>query len=228
MPEMSQSFSTPPSSSHNANGKSETTGLHGTKKTLPDGTILISATEDMKASRQDGLDGSLTASWKWTQVNDVISVEQRNYSYTGREIPAAGLFTKIGEFPLDVIPGFTASDVLDVIASQFGKNDKEDEGTGSPDMGTVQTNSEVIGASLKISVMKSLFSQDWKENAKRLGALAEIYNPDTLRLARVPLVDVGPGESIPAEIDLTWATDQFLGTGGQASVQYRVLIPDGD
>ena len=44
-------------------------------------------------------------------------------------------------------------------------------------------------------------------------------------MVRVPLVEIGPGESIPAEVDLTWACDQFLGTQGQAPVRYRILLP---
>jgi len=93
-------------------------------------------------------------------------------------------------------------------------------------MGLIQTNSEVFGASVKTSIMKSLFGPHWHQNGKRLMALAEIYFKDTKRVARVPLVDIGPGESIKAEVDLTWASDQFLGTNGQASVRYRVLIPN--
>jgi hypothetical protein len=46
-------------------------------------------------------------------------------------------------------------------------------------------------------------------------------------MVRVPLVDVGPGENAPshAEVDLTLASDQFLGTSGLATVQYRILVP---
>lgn len=73
--------------------------------------------------------------------------------------------------------------------------------------------------------MASVFGQNWKTNGKRLGALADVYFPAKQRMVRVPLVDVGPGECIPAEVDLTWAADQFLGTQGQADVKYRLLLP---
>jgi hypothetical protein len=114
-----------------------------------------------------------------------------------------------------------------VKATQFWKNDREDEGTGSPLMGLIQTNSEVFGASVKISVMANIFGSDWRNNEKRLRAMIEIYFAGKKRMVRVPLVDLGPGENAPshAEVDLTWACDQFLGTRGGATVRYRMLVP---
>jgi hypothetical protein len=224
MPEVTEDFSTPPSDSADANGESHTTGLHGTKRTLDDGTIIIEAREILTASRTDGLNGRLTATWKSVQKGDVITVDQDNYSYKARPLPPATLFLKIDDFPATLPPGFTATAIREVTASQFGKNDHEDEGTGSPDMGLVQTNSEVLGASVKVSIMEEEFGPNWRHNAKRLSTLAEVYFPHSKRLVRVPLVDIGPGETIKAEVDLTWASDQFLKTGGQASVRYRLLI----
>jgi hypothetical protein len=59
------------------------------------------------------------------------------------------------------------------------------------------------------------------------GARIDLHFPDKKRMVRVPLVDLGPGENAPshAEVDLTWACDQFLGTKGEAKVRYRVLVP---
>lgn len=92
-------------------------------------------------------------------------------------------------------------------------------------MGLIQTNSEVFGASVKMSIMANIFGDDWRKNEKRLRALINVYFADKRRMVRVPLVDLGPGEQIRAEVDLTWASDQFLGTKGQADVQYRLLVP---
>ena len=92
-------------------------------------------------------------------------------------------------------------------------------------MGLVQTNSEVFGASVKVSIMKDIFGADWRNNEKRLTAMIEVYFASAKRMVRVPLVDIGPGEAITAEVDLTWACDQFLGTRGGANVRYRLLLP---
>jgi hypothetical protein len=219
-------FTTKPSSSSNENGHSQTSGLNGTSQEYDDGSVVIEATESLSAVRKGGLDAKLTAQWRQVQKGDVFNVQQRNYSYKNRDLPDSTLFRNIGDIPSAVPSGFQATDVRAVVASQFGKNDHEDEGTGSPDMGLIQTNSEVFGASVKVSIMKSVFGDEWDKNDKRLGTLADVYFPGKKRMVRVPLVDVGPGESIEAEVDLTWASDRFLGTDGQADVTYRLLVPD--
>ena len=98
--------------------------------------------------------------------------------------------------------GFTATAIKTVRATQFGKGDREDEGTGSPTMGTVQTNSDVVGASVKISVMAAVFGANWRHDPKRFDALIEIYFKKSRRMVRVPLVDIGPAESAPSRIRL--------------------------
>lgn len=187
--------------------------------------IRIEASEDLHAERDEGLNANRTALWHQQRQVNTWTTTQSNYSYKGRQLPAAVLMLDLGGLPNDVPAGFTALAARSVIASQFGMNDTQDEGTGSPVMGLIQTNSEVLGASVKVSVMKQVFGPAWRTNSKRFGALVEVYFPATRHLARVPLVDVGPGETIPAEIDLTWAVDQFLGTQGQADVIYRFLLP---
>jgi len=218
-------FATPASSSQGQHGHSKTSGLNGSRQKFDDGSFVIEATEELSAVRDNELDSSLIATWRQQGKGNVIDVQQTNYSYKNRVLPPVTLFTNLNDIPAEVPPGFTATAVKAVIASQFGKNDQQDEGTGSTTMGIVQTNSEVFGASVKISIMKAVFGENWKNNAKRLGALADVYFPDKKRMVRVPLVDIGPGESIPAEVDLTWAADQFLGTQGQAHVKYRLLLP---
>lgn len=67
----------------------------------------------------------------------------------------------------------------------------------------IQTNSEVYGASVKMSVMKEVFGLNWRTNGKRLDVLVEVSFAASRRMLRVPLVDLGPGENIPAELHLT-------------------------
>lgn len=222
-----QPFSTPASASGNDDGHSTTTGLQGTLQKFDDGSVVIEATEMLTADRAGGMHGSLTASCRRVQRGDAITVHQVNYSYKSRVLSDLTLVNNVSDFSLSVPDGFQATTVRSVKATQFGKNDHEDEGTGSPDMGLVQTNSEVYGGSVKISVMATIFGTSWKTNAKRMAAMIDILFLSKKRMVRVPLVDVGPGENAPshAEVDLTWASDQFLGTQGGATVQYRILVP---
>jgi hypothetical protein len=75
--------------------------------------------------------------------------------------------------------------------------------------------------------MAAVFGENWRHNPKRLDALIEVYFKKSRRMVRVPLVDIGPGENAPshAEVDLTFACDQFLRTDGLAIVDYRLLVP---
>lgn len=220
-------FRTKAATSGNANGSSTTTGLKGTTQKFDDGTIVTDATEQLKAKRKDGLDASL-GHWRRVQKGDTFAIRQENYSYQGRKLPAGRLFLNLGGIPSTTPEGFTSTAVKPVKATQFGKGDRQDEGTGSPTMGTIQTNSEVVGGSVKISVMATVFGSDWRHNNKRLGALIDVYFENTRRMMRVPLVDISPGENAPshAEVDLTLACDQFLGTDELATVDYRLLIPN--
>jgi hypothetical protein len=224
-----QPFSTDPSSSGDHNGHSTTTGLKGASQKYDDGSIVVEATEELTAVRTDGLNASLTASCRRIQRGNITAVHQINYSYKNRIISDSTLLSNVSDcdFTLQVPSGFQAWPSRQVKATQFGKNDHDDEGTGSPDMGLIQTNSEVFGGSVKISVMATIFGAEWRNNNKRLGAMIDIFYPDKKRMIRVPLVDVGPGENAPshAEVDLTWASDQFLGTDGGATVRYRILVP---
>jgi hypothetical protein len=221
-------FSTKSSNSGNENGQSSTTGLSGSEQAFDDGSTVIEATEMLAASRTGGFSGTLTASCRRVRKGDVTTIQQDSYSYaapTARKLPVATLFVNSTGIPADVPDGFVATAVRDVIASQFGKNDRQDEGTGTPALGTIQTNSEIFGASIKVSKMAENFGEGWRRDPRRFGTLIEIHSAKTGRRVRVPLVDVGPGEGIPAEVDLCWACDQFLGTQGQGRVTYRLLIP---
>jgi hypothetical protein len=120
-------FATKPSISGNERGTSKTKGLNGTQQSLADGTIVIEATEALAATRTDGLDATLTAFQRRVEKDGVVTVEQKNYSYRQRQLPEALLLRQTGDFPADVPAGFTATAVRSVVASQFGKNDTQDE-----------------------------------------------------------------------------------------------------
>jgi hypothetical protein len=222
-----QPFKTPPSASGNDDGSSTTTGLNGTLQKFDDGSTVIEATENLTAKRTGGFNGSLTASCRRVQQGDTTIIHQVNYSHKQRVLADATAMTGVTGLSLAVPSGFQPTAVKQVKATQFGKNDHTDEGTGSPDMGLIQTNSDVFGGSVKISVMKNIFGANWRTNNKRLGAMIDVFFAAKKRLVRVPLVDVGPGEKAKshAEVDLTLACDQFLGTSGLAVVQYRILVP---
>jgi hypothetical protein len=223
----SQPFSTKPSASGNNRGSSTTTGLTGTTQKLDDGSVVTEATEALTAKRTDGLNASLAASCRRVTQDNTTLVHQLNYSYKQRTLSDSTLVTNVNSLSLAIPPGFQPTPVRGVKATQFGKNDRQDEGTGSPDMGLIQTNSEVFGGSVKVSVMVQIFGASWRSNSKRLGAMIDVFFPARKCMIRVPLVDVGPGELAPshAEVDLTWASDQFLGTRGGATVSYRILVP---
>lgn len=150
-------------------------------------------------------------------------MRQENYSYGKRTLTDGALVVDTDGISPAVPSGFTATAIKKVKATMFGKGDFEDEGTTSPIMGTVQTNSDVVGASVKASIMAAVFSPNWRQNPKRLDALIEVYFKKSRRMVRVPLVDIGPAEN--AEVDLTFACDQFLKTDGLAMVDYRLLVP---
>ena len=221
-------FQTKAASAGNSNGSSKTSGLIGTAQAFEDGTIVIDAVEQLRAIRTDGLNASLTGRWRRVQKGSTFAIRQENYSYSNRQLPDGFLFQNADGIPATVPAGCTASAVKSVKATQFGKGDSQDEGTGSPIMGTIQTNSDVVGGSVKKSIMRQAFGDDWKHNPKRLRSLIEVYFKPKRKLVRVPLVDIGPGEQAPshAEVDLTFACDQFLGTQGLATVDYRLLIPN--
>jgi hypothetical protein len=222
-----QPFSTKPSASGNDDGRSTTTGLKGTTQKFDDGSVVTEATEDLTAARTGGFDSSLTASCRRFTQGDTTIVHQVNYSYKQRPLSDSTLVTNVNSLSLAIPAGFQPTAVRTVKATQFGKNDRQDEGTGSPDMGLIQTNSEVFGGSVKVSVMAQIFGANWRNNSKRLSAMIDVFFPDKKRMVRVPLVDVGPGENAHshAEVDLTWASDQFLGTQGGATVRYQILVP---
>jgi hypothetical protein len=219
-------YSTPAAaSSHQSRGSSTTEGLKGTTQSFDDGTIVTDATEKMHATRTDELNGSRIGHWRQVKKGDTLAIRQQNYSYKNRELPDGALFLNSTGIPATPIEGFTATDVRQGVATMFGKGDRLDEGTGSPLMGTIQTNSDVVGGSVQISMMAKVFGRDWKQNEKRLWSFIEVYFDG--RMVRVPLVDIGPAEGLPsgAEVDLTMTCDQFLKTKGLASVKYRLLIP---
>lgn len=196
---------------------STTTGLNGTEAAFSDGTVIIDGQETLTAIRGSTNFGSKTVSQHRVQQGNTHSVQQAQYCWQTRTLPDALLVENSSGFPSDV-PAVTGK------ATQCGKHDSEDEGTGSEFLKVVQTNSDVFGVSLKRSRLVATFGSDLGNSAQLLSAAVEIFNPISGRFARAPIVDVGPAEHLSAEIDLTLALDQFLKTNGSAQVQFRIVV----
>lgn len=213
------SFST--ESSHGAfrGSSSNTTGLRGRETSFSDGTIIIDAQETLSAIRGPKNFGTKIVQQRRVRRGNIQTVQQGQYCWLSRELPNAVLVEDFSGFPADV-------QVVGAKATQFGKKDSQDEGTGSELLKVVQTNSDVFGASLKVSRLVATFGAPLSKSTQLLNAYVEIFNPDSQsrRFARVPIVDVGPGENQPAEIDLTLALDQFLKTDGSAHVLFRIVV----
>lgn len=208
------SFSTPPAKSRTENGKggSTTTGLHGQVREPAPGISVIDAVETLTAFRDaKSLGPDRTVRQVRTKTSEKTVIEQPDYCWGRRTLPNAEL--------VEVSQGFEAArDVFKGKATFFGKGDKQDEGTGGPVFGTVQTNSSVFGVSLKKAHLLELGLMTEQRGVLRptekgLQAIVEVFFPDTKRLARLPLVDIGPGTSGPARTavaDLTVAATAFL------------------
>jgi len=213
------SFST--ESSHGAfrGSSSNTTGLSGKETGFSDGTVIIDAQETLSAVRGPKNFGTKIVQQRRVKQGNIQTVQQGQYCWLSRELPDAVLVENFSGFPSDV-------QVVGAKATQFGKKDSQDEGTGSELLKVVQTNSDVFGASLKLSRLVATFGAPLSKSTQLLDAYVEIFNPDSQsrRFARVPIVDIGPGENQPAEIDLTLALDQFLKTDGSAHVLFRIVV----
>jgi hypothetical protein len=213
----SQLFSTDSSRGSFRGSSSHTTGLNGTETSFSDGTAVIDAQETLSAVRGPKNFGPKTVSHRRIKQGNTQVVQQANYSWLERIVPDALLIENFDGFPSDV-KATTGK------ATQFGKKDSEDEGTGSELLKVVQTNSDVFGVSLKKSRLVATFGAPLQNSAQLLNAVVELFNPQSKRFARVPIVDVGPAEHLSAEIDLTLALDQFLKTNGGAEVSFRVVL----
>jgi hypothetical protein len=209
------SFKTPPAESQTKDGSggSSTTGLDGAISQAASGETVIDATETLTAFReQHGLGPARRVRQVRTSSNGVTTVEQPDYCWGRRMLPNAEL--------VDSHPGFGSDPaIFKGKATFFGKSDTEDEGTGTPAFGTVQTNSSVFGVSLKRAhlLAEGLVTEGpgnvLQPTEKGLRAIVEVFFPQTGRLARLPLVDVGPGTTGPAKTaiaDITVAATAFL------------------
>jgi len=205
-------FKTPPTSSSTANGRgaSTTTGLDGQIFRTDDGAEVTDAAETLTAKREGhSLGLPRTVRQIRTKRGGITTAHQPDYCWGSRQLPDAEL--------VENHPGFDDEDgVFSGRATFFGKSDKEDEGTGSPAFGTVQTNSSVFGISLKRRRLldEELATEDddgsLHPSEKGLRARVEVFFPEIRRLVRLPLVDEGPGPRINAIADLTVAATVFL------------------
>jgi hypothetical protein len=207
-------FSTPAARSRTKDGKggSTTTGLHGKIRESAPGIEIIEAVETLTAFR-DGksLGHPRTVRQVHTKNAGTTVVDQAEYCWNKRSLPNAEL--------VDVSQGLGGgSGVFKGKATFFGKGDTEDEGTGGTVFGRVQTDSSVFGASLKKARLLELGLITQQKGVlhptdKGLRAVVEVFFPDTGRLARLPLVDIGPGNAGVARTavaDLTVAASAFL------------------
>jgi hypothetical protein len=212
-------FSTETSHGSFRGSSSNTTGLSGRRTNFSDGTVIIEAQETLSAVRGAKNFGSKIVEQRRVLQGNTQTVQQGKYCWLDRELADALLVESFSGFASDV-------QVVGAKATQFGKKDTQDEGTGSELLKVVQTNSDVFGASLKLSRLVATFGAPLSKSTQLLNASVEIFNPDSQsrRFARVPIVDVGPGENQPAEIDLTLALDQFLKTHGSAHVLFRIVF----
>jgi hypothetical protein len=207
-------FRTPAGRSTTKDGKggSTTSGLQGSIREPSPGITVIDAVETITAFRESASLGPAKAVRQVRTMNaEKTVVEQADYCWGGRLLPNAEL--------VEVSHGLDgASGVFKGKATFFGKGDTEDEGTGGPVFGTVQTDSSVFGISLKKARMLDLGLLTEKNGVLKLSekgarAIVEVFFPDTGRLVRLPLVDIGPGNSGAAKTavaDLTVAATAFL------------------
>jgi len=207
-------FSTPAAQSRTKNGKggSKTSGLQGKVRAPAPGVEVIDATETLTAFREGkSLGPAKTARQIRTKAAGTTVIEQTDYCWGTRSLPNAEL--------VDTSPGLDGGgDAFNGKATFFGKGDTEDEGTGSSIFGTVQTDSSVFGISLKKTRLLELGLAIEQKGVlhptdKGLRAVVEVFFPGTGRLARLPLVDVGPGNKGAARTavaDLTVAAAAFL------------------
>ena len=203
-----------------AKGWARTTGIRGTHQTYADGCVISVGEETLTAKRRQTTYAAVVARQTRVLTAGVHHITQTGYCHDGRQLPDA-IFKNHH-------PGLTGGDVKRGYSTRFGKSDDADEGTGSEAFGIVQTSSEVCGCSVRKSILREWFGDNYATDPRRLTAMVEIFFTRNNRYACVPLTDVGPAESSPALIDLTWAVDLFLGTDGgdlDYDVTFRVIMP---
>lgn len=196
---------------------SHTTGLAGTATTYADGTRVRDGAETLTAVRGGKNLGPKAVRQVRTKKGDVERVQQAGYCWQERQLSDAILVENFAGFP-------AGTKFVTGKATEFGKHDSTDEGTGSELLKVVQTNSEVFGCSLKQSILVAAFGTPLRSKPDLLRAQVEIFHPAKKTFARVPIVDVGPREDLEAMIDLTFRLDKFLGTDGSARVQFRIVV----
>lgn len=197
-------FRTAAAKSGNENGSSSTSGLSGT---LIDqlGVTIVDATEELEAERNGKLLGRKTVRQVRTTKGNVTTVDQPDYCWMDRLLPSAEL--------VENSDGFNGVPDISGEATYFGKYDDVDEGTGTPALKTAQTNSSVFGLALpQADLIKHGLAEKvngkLRATPKGLAARVDVYVPKMRRLARLPLVDVGP--STTAVADLTAAAVAWL------------------
>ncbi len=204
-------FTRPGARSANQGGGSTTSGLNG-HVYQPQPNLQIVEAEEILTATREGKSLGPPRTARQVRTVDLLGkstrIAQAGYCWSERQLPDAVIF-------LDH-PGFeTDAGVLKGEASYFGKFDSTDEGTGTPIFGRVQTNSSVFGVSLPESLLLRWGLAERKGRSlcrteNSYGAQVEIYFGRLRRLARVPIVDVGPQERLRRPADLSVAAAAFL------------------
>lgn len=218
-------FRTAPASSstRDGRGRSSTSGLSGLQRESAD-VVVVQAEEKLEAMREGRPLGRRNARQSRETRDGVTNVRQEGYAWGQRVrpvLPDAVL--------MDDSEGFESrAATWKGEVSYFGKFDPEDEGTGSPVFGTVQTNSSLFGISLPKPVLLEfglvvMEGRELRATPKGLSALIEVYVPSARRLVRLPLVDVGPAPRLRRPADLTVAAAAWLAEADESAARgYRL------
>ena len=195
-------------------GWAKTSGIRGPSQNSPDGAVVLTGEETLEAMRGSKHYGPLVARQRRVILAGVHEIEQDGYCLDGRKPPNARF--------VENHPALTGPGVRNGYSTRFGKSDDMDEGTGSQHFGIPQTCSEICGCSVRGSILTKWLGEQYTTDPRRLTAMVEVYFPRKRRYARLPLIDVGPAETARADIDLSWAADQFLGADGGDDVTFRL------
>jgi hypothetical protein len=183
--------------------------------------VTVEADEELKARRGGSSLGEKTVRQIRETKQDITRVSQPDYCWGKRQLPDAILEENAG--------GLSGAVMISGEATYFGKYDSADEGTGTPAFEIVQTNSSVFGVSLPQAVLvkhglAKVVNRRLRATAKGLAAQIEVYVPKKKRLAKLPLVDVGP--STKAVADLTVAAVAWLqGEPEEKADGYKINHP---
>ncbi len=119
--------------------------------------------------------------------------------------------------------GFISRGYRTGLATTFGFNDPMDSGYGR--WGDRTNNTTLNGVALPREVLAGLFGPGGAGDKNWHGRMIEVVNTLTGAVAKLPIVDIGPGkgpQSRGVVIDLTEGAKRLLGANGLTPIAYRV------